>query len=127
VHPPDDEDEDDLDHEHVPYTTNSKEQIQAFLTRDHRNTFITRVYSILSTQLLFTAAVVLAFGTNRNLQYWIFKKGQMGMNKYFTLFSWKKMDLKYISFNQCPCSLLFFHLLRGSLLAIIPQLDDHLR
>ena len=69
------EEEEDFDHEHVPHST-TKEQLQAFLTRDDRNTFIARVYTILSTQLLFTAAIVLAFGSNRNLQHWIFKRGQ---------------------------------------------------
>jgi hypothetical protein len=40
----------------------AKEMIDAFLTRDSRNTFIARVYGILSIQLLFTAAVCIAFG-----------------------------------------------------------------
>ena len=40
----------------------TKEMIDAFLTRDSRNTFISRVYAILSVQLLFTAGVCLLFG-----------------------------------------------------------------
>jgi protein lifeguard len=40
-----------------------KEMIDAFLTRDSRNTFIARVYAILSGQLLFTAMVCILFGT----------------------------------------------------------------
>jgi protein lifeguard len=42
---------------------NVKEMIDAFLTRDSRNTFIARVYAILSCQLLFTALVCILFGT----------------------------------------------------------------
>lgn len=37
--------------------------IDAFLTRDSRNSFIARVYGILSVQLVFTALVCLLFGT----------------------------------------------------------------
>ena len=40
-----------------------KEVIDAFLTRDSRNSFIARVYGILSVQLGFTALVCLLFGT----------------------------------------------------------------
>ncbi|KAG7358446.1 integral membrane protein [Nitzschia inconspicua] len=40
-----------------------KEMIDAFLTRDSRNTFISRVYAILSGQLIFTALVCILFGT----------------------------------------------------------------
>jgi FtsH-binding integral membrane protein len=40
----------------------TKEMIDAFLTRDSRNTFIARVYAILSVQLIFTAGVCLLFG-----------------------------------------------------------------
>jgi protein lifeguard len=40
-----------------------KEMIDAFLTRDSRNTFIARVYAILSGQLIFTAIVCILFGT----------------------------------------------------------------
>jgi FtsH-binding integral membrane protein len=38
-----------------------KEMIDAFLTRDSRNTFIARVYAILSLQLSFTAGVCILF------------------------------------------------------------------
>jgi FtsH-binding integral membrane protein len=40
-----------------------KEMIDTFLTRDSRNTFIARVYAVLSGQLLFTALVCILFGT----------------------------------------------------------------
>eukprot|EP00531_Pseudo-nitzschia_arenysensis_P015528 CAMPEP_0116147878 /NCGR_PEP_ID=MMETSP0329-20121206/18016_1 /TAXON_ID=697910 /ORGANISM="Pseudo-nitzschia arenysensis, Strain B593" /LENGTH=351 /DNA_ID=CAMNT_0003643889 /DNA_START=219 /DNA_END=1277 /DNA_ORIENTATION=- len=40
-----------------------KEVIDSFLTRDSRNSFISRVYGILSIQLAFTALVCLLFGT----------------------------------------------------------------
>jgi FtsH-binding integral membrane protein len=40
-----------------------KEVIDSFLTRDSRNSFIARVYGILSVQLAFTALVCLLFGT----------------------------------------------------------------
>lgn len=40
-----------------------REAIDSFLTRDSRNTFISRVYGILSIQLTFTAMVCLLFGT----------------------------------------------------------------
>ncbi|KAL3912347.1 MAG: hypothetical protein SGILL_006920, partial [Bacillariaceae sp.] len=39
-----------------------KEMIDSFLTRDSRNSFIARVYAILSGQLLFTALVCILFG-----------------------------------------------------------------
>jgi protein lifeguard len=41
----------------------AKEMMNAFLTRDSRNSFIARVYAILSCQLVFTAIVCIAFGT----------------------------------------------------------------
>jgi len=62
--------------------SSTKEQIQAFLTRQDRNTFIVRVYSILSLQLLFTAGVILMFTSNPPLQYWILKRGQAGNDVY---------------------------------------------
>lgn len=40
-----------------------KEIIDSFLTRDSRNTFIARVYAILTGQLVFTALVCILFGT----------------------------------------------------------------
>lgn len=40
-----------------------KDMIDTFLTRDSRNSFISRVYGILSVQLGFTALVCLLFGT----------------------------------------------------------------
>lgn len=43
----------------------TKEKIDEFLTRDSRNTFIARVYTILSGQLLTTAFACYAFGTNQ--------------------------------------------------------------
>jgi len=42
----------------------TKEAIDAFLTRDSRNSFITRVYAILSAQLAVTALSIFAFGTH---------------------------------------------------------------
>jgi hypothetical protein len=69
----DEHEHEDEFHEHTPESpTNSaatKEHIQAFLTRNDRNTFIARVYSILAVQLGFTAAVITAFGSNRNIQH----------------------------------------------------------
>lgn len=40
----------------------AKEMMDAFLTRDSRNSFISRVYAILSGQLAFTALVCILFG-----------------------------------------------------------------
>ena len=55
----------------------TKEQIDAFLTRDSRNTFIARVYALLATQLLITAGSVLAFGLNPSLSRWMSTGGYL--------------------------------------------------
>mmetsp|Transcript_5589 Transcript_5589/g.8570 ORF Transcript_5589/g.8570 Transcript_5589/m.8570 type:complete len:337 (-) Transcript_5589:804-1814(-) len=53
----------------------TKEMIDAFLTRDSRQTFISRVYAILTGQLLVTAASIFIFGTNKNLANWVQRSG----------------------------------------------------
>ncbi len=54
-----------------------KDMIDTFLTRDSRNSFIARVYGILSAQLAFTAAVCLLMGTYKPLNiYYNVRTGQ---------------------------------------------------
>ena len=53
----------------------TKEAIDAFLTRDNRNTFIARVYSILSAQILITITSIFAFAKNPNFALWSLSKG----------------------------------------------------
>ena len=55
----------------------SKEAMSAILTRDNRNTFIARVYTILSAQLLITALSSLLFAKHPNMTYWILSKGKI--------------------------------------------------
>lgn len=55
----------------------TKEQINAFLTRDNRNQFITRVYAILSGQLLITLASIFGFTKVPALSYWMMTRGQI--------------------------------------------------
>jgi len=55
----------------------TKEQINAFLTRDDRNKFITRVYAILSGQLLITVLSIFGFTKVPSLTYWMATKGRI--------------------------------------------------
>jgi hypothetical protein len=68
----------DLDEDRDRDTLSTKEVIDAFLTRDSRNTFIARVYGILSGQLIVTAISVLAFGLNPSLGMWMKDAGSFG-------------------------------------------------
>lgn len=54
-----------------------KGKIDSFLTRDSRNTFIARVYAILSGQLLFTALTVLLFALNPGMATWMRQAGSL--------------------------------------------------
>ncbi len=56
----------------------TKEVIDAFLTRESRNSFIVRVYSILTVQLVLVALSVLAFGRYPSLSYWMMTRGKIG-------------------------------------------------
>jgi len=56
----------------------TKEVIDAFLTRESRNSFIVRVYSILTVQLILVALSVLAFGRYPSLSYWMMTRGKIG-------------------------------------------------
>jgi FtsH-binding integral membrane protein len=53
----------------------TKEMMDAFLTRDSRQSFISRVYAILSVQLAVTALSVFLFGTVPGLTDWIQRPG----------------------------------------------------
>ena len=64
----------DLDNED---STATREKIDSFLTRDSRNTFIARVYAILSTQLVFTAMVITFFGVNPGISKWMRDAGRL--------------------------------------------------
>lgn len=55
----------------------STEYIDSFLTRENRNSFIARVYAILSVQLGFTAAVVLLFTKYKGITFWMVQSGRM--------------------------------------------------
>jgi len=55
----------------------AKEEIEDFLTRDSRQSFIARVYALLGAQLAFTALVVFAFGRNPDLTIWMLSKGRI--------------------------------------------------
>jgi hypothetical protein len=64
----------------------AKEQINnSFaLSRDDRNTFIARVYTILTTQLLVTVLSIFLFANNPKLQYWMLSKGKfVTMGSFF--------------------------------------------
>jgi len=52
-----------------------KTKIDAFLTRDSRNTFIARVYAILSAQLVFTALTMVVFAMNPGMSRWMRQSG----------------------------------------------------
>jgi FtsH-binding integral membrane protein len=52
-----------------------KAKIDAFLTRDSRNTFIARVYAILAGQLLFTAMTIFFFAMNPGFASWMRNAG----------------------------------------------------
>lgn len=54
-----------------------KEEINAFLTRDSRNTFIARVYAILAGQLSFVSLAIFAFMKFPQLQQWMLLKGRI--------------------------------------------------
>ena len=70
--------EDITDQEEQQYQTQStKDAIDSFLVRGNRNSFITRVYAILTTQLLFTALTVLYFATHRHIPIWMATQGRM--------------------------------------------------
>lgn len=53
----------------------AKEMMDAFLTRDSRNSFIARVYAVLAGQLAVTAASICLFGTNPQLTSWMNQPG----------------------------------------------------
>jgi FtsH-binding integral membrane protein len=53
----------------------TKEVMDAFLTRDSRQSFIARVYAILSCQLAVTALSVVMFGTQPALTEWMQRPG----------------------------------------------------
>jgi FtsH-binding integral membrane protein len=53
----------------------TKEVMEAFLTRDSRNSFIARVYAILAGQLVVTALSVVMFGVNPGLGNWMRRPG----------------------------------------------------
>ena len=56
----------------------TKEVIDAFLTRESRNSFIVRVYSILTVQLVLVALSVLAFGRYPSMSYFLMTRGKIG-------------------------------------------------
>lgn len=55
----------------------TKQAIDAFLTRDSRNSFISRVYAILTGQLIATVISILTFSANRNWAVWLLTEGKL--------------------------------------------------
>jgi len=92
----------------------AKEMVDSFLSRDNRQSFITRVYAILTTQLLVTAGVVLYMASHRNIAHWMAFEGRMigklkkkcqiiSIKYYFTiLFSRNKYASKHTSSYPIP-------------------------
>ena len=56
----------------------AKEVMDAFLTRDSRTSFISRVYAILATQLTVTSLVIFWFGTHPDVAQWMRRPGSFG-------------------------------------------------
>ena len=57
----------------------TKEAMNAFLSRDSRKTFVTRVYAILTAQLLFTSFVTIAMNIHRDkVLYYLMNTGRLG-------------------------------------------------
>lgn len=56
----------------------AKEVMDAFLTRDSRTSFISRVYAILATQLTVTSLVIFWFGTHPGVAQWMRRPGSFG-------------------------------------------------
>lgn len=54
-----------------------KDAMNEFLSRDDRTAFITRVYTILSGQLLISCLSILAFSRNPNVIIWMMTKGKI--------------------------------------------------
>ena len=54
-----------------------KEVINSFLSRENRNSFIIKVYSILTVQLLVTSLFIFGFHSFKGLSYWMLTKGRM--------------------------------------------------
>ena len=55
---------------------NAKEVINSFLSRENRNSFIIKVYSILTVQLLVTCLFIFGFHSFSNVSYWMMTKGR---------------------------------------------------
>jgi len=55
----------------------TKDEIDKFLTRDSRVSFISRVYAILTGQLVILSLSILAFAKNPKLSFWIMSKGRV--------------------------------------------------
>lgn len=65
-----------LEDEESNNLTTAEDVINAFLTRDSRQTFISRVYAVLAGQLLLTAISILAFSRKRHLAIWFLTRGK---------------------------------------------------
>jgi hypothetical protein len=71
--------------------------INSFLTRDSRQTFISRVYAVLAGQLLVTAISIAAFSRKRDLAIWCLTRGKP--STYL---------IPLLSFGCCIIYLLYF-------------------
>jgi hypothetical protein len=56
----------------------TKDAINAFLTRESRNSFIVKVYAILTGQLLLVALSALMFGRYSSMGRWMITRGRIG-------------------------------------------------
>lgn len=55
----------------------TKDVINSFLTRENRNSFIVKVYSILTVQLLITSLFIFGFHSFKDVSYWLLTKGRV--------------------------------------------------
>ena len=69
--------EDITDQEEKENQAIAKDMMDSFLSRDNRNSFIARVYGILTLQLIVTALTVVYFSTHRHIPMWMAFQGRM--------------------------------------------------
>jgi len=82
----------------------AKEAIESFLKRDNRNTFIARVYAILSGQLLVTAASIWAFSSMRDVSMWMATKGRAVpfLSLALSSIAWYTMNISVKARRESP-------------------------
>lgn len=88
----------------VASQSETKETIDSFLTRENRNTFIARVYLILTGQLAVTSLSVVIFGTKPQLSSWVLDRGQavVGSSLALSTFAWMFICLSPRARREAP-------------------------